>query len=126
MERNYLREEAFTVTFPGREVEERINEYFGGAKHSVTVNMVGRTAVVSIKYEDFRTMKRVRRDLEDMIPNLEIINIEREFTDEAYLRVVHELLDKETEIYVKEGDGTLKATNIGLLLDEELMYRDLG
>lgn len=116
-------EKTLTVTYPERDVENKIKEYLGESARSVNVVMVGRMACVNITYEDFKPVRRVRRDIEDMIPNVEIEHVERLYSKDRYLKVIEELSLKNVEIYVKESDESLKKTNFALLLEEELMFR---
>lgn len=120
-----IMEQTFTVTYPAKDVEKKIEEYFNGVEHKVSVTMMGRTADADISYVDFKPTRKVRRELEDLIPNLEIMSLDRTYSKEQYLNIIDEIASQSREIYVKEADGTLKPTDLMLLLEEELYCRTL-
>lgn len=121
-----MEQETMNITYPAKDVEDIIRTYFGDALKQVSVTMMGRIALVTIAYEDFHTKRMVRRELEDKIPNIEIDSLERIYSRKTRLNILDELLESETEIYIKETNGSLRKTDIQLLVEEMLYHRNFN
>lgn len=121
-----MEEKNLKVTCPERVVTERIKDYFGEREYEANVTMIGRMADVSISYEDFKPTRKVRRELEDMMDNVEITSLERRYSERTYLKTLDELMSEGREIYIKEDDGSLKKTSITMLIEETLYHRTLN
>lgn len=120
-----MEQETMNITYPARDIEDIIRTYFGDALVDVNVTMIGRFAITSISYEDFKTKRTVRRELEEKIPNIEIEGLERLYSRKVKMNILDELLDQDEDIYIKEPNGSLRKTNIGLLIEEQLYHRTL-
>ena len=111
------------ITYPAREIEDIIRTYFGGSLVNADVSMIGRFAITNITYEDFKPKRLVRRELEEKIPNIEIDGLERLYSRKTRTNIIDEMIDNDTEIYIKEPNGSLRKTDIGLLIEEMLYHR---
>ena len=112
------------ITYPEKDIEKIIRNYFGDSLKKLEVTMYGRMAVVEIVYEDFKSRRIVRRELEDKIPNIDIEQIYRNYSDNVLLRIIEELIEERRDIFVKEDDGNLRKTNMGCYIEEVLQFRN--
>ena len=117
-------EETMNITYPEKEVEQMIRNYFGDSLKKLEVNMYGRMAIVDIVYENFKSRRIVRRELEDKIPNIDIEQLYRNYSDNVLLRTLEELMEEGRDIFIKEDDGNLRKTNIACYFDEVLQFRN--
>ena len=105
-------------------VEDEVRQYLGDSIIKVSVTMIGRFAVTDIVYRNFKPKRTVRRDLEDLIPNIEIDSIERIFSKDAQWEAIDELMNEGVEFYIM-SDGKLISTTLALLVSEVLHNRTL-
>lgn len=106
-------------------VEDVVRQYLGESATKVNVKMIGRLAVTSITYKDFKPKRVVRRELEDLIPNIEIDTIERTFSSAAQYQAIDEMIYEGVDIYIM-SDGKLISTTLALLVNEALYNKDLS
>lgn len=108
------------------EVQRKISEYFEGARANFGIQSYGCSILVSIKYWDFHTERQVRRNIEDISDNINIVAIERLITDSAYTTMLTELFDKEITIYTKDEDKALRETTLMEFIDSHTINHDFG
>lgn len=113
------------ITNPAADMEGKILAYFGNAKCSVSVALVGRIADATITYFDFKPVRVVRKELEDSFPDVNISEIHREYSSEAKMVVMQELINADPEIFLPYEDGSLRPICLGELLEEQLFHRTL-
>ncbi len=113
------------ITNPAAEMEGKIMAYFSGVKCHVAVALVGRIADASITYYDFKPVRVVRKELEEKFPDVTVSEIHREYTHEAKLQIMQELVDEDPEIFLPYEDGSLRPLCLGELLQEKMFHRTL-
>lgn len=90
-----------------RKMEEsirmRLSTYFGNALHDMDVLASGKIVTISVRYEDFKPMREVRKDIEAMDENVVVTNITRTYSVDA----VKELLYRwyEDREFILDDDG---------------------
>ena len=85
--------------------------------------MCGKLAYVELSYYDYKPVRKVRRELEDLIPNLDDISICRNYSDETISKIFDELVVENPDIYVPEKDGTLRKTSLFNMMEEKMLFR---
>lgn len=106
-----------------KEIRQIIDAYFNNIPHRVELHMTGNIADVEICYTDFKPSRQVRRELEDLIPNLDICTIYREFSPEVESDAIEDANNKYNTIYIKEKNGEYTPTSIAVMIDEILFDR---
>ena len=124
----------------GRDYKKMLKDYFGKYLYGLQVEGKGGYVTVQLVYYDFKHISTVRRELAQMMPEVEFTKIKREFTEDAELWALRQLFDGEQEgskntpvIYVKRGDSLVKSSlaNIAIaelgqleLDEDEITYAD--
>ncbi len=62
---------------------ERVRLYFGSSLRRLEADTLGNMVMLDITYEDFHTLKRVRSWLNENIPSLLQLSVERTYSDAA-------------------------------------------
>ena len=117
--------ETRNITNPAADIEGKITAYFGNAKCNVAVALVGRIADATITYFDFKPVRVVRKELEEKFPDITISEIHREYSPEAKMVIMQELVNEDPEIFLPYEDGSLRPLCLGELLQEKLFHRTL-
>ena len=124
----------------GRDYRKMLKEYFGKYLYGLSVEENGGYVTVQLVYYDFKHISTVRRELAQMMPEVEFTKIKREFTEDAELWALRQLFDGEQEgskstpvIYVQRGDSLVKSSLVNIALselgqleldDDEITYAD--
>lgn len=124
----------------GRDYKKMLKDYFGKYLYGLYVEENGGYVTVQLVYYDFKHISTVRRELAQMMPEVEFTKIKREFTEDAELWALRQLFDGEQGcskntpvIYVQRGDSLVKSSlaNIAIaelgqleLDDDEITYAD--
>lgn len=124
LKHKYIMENELMTALSAGAVEDEVRQYLGDSIIKVSVTMIGRFAVTDIVYRDFKPKRTVRRDLEDLIPNIEIDSIERIFSKDAQWEAIDELMNEGVEFYIM-SDGKLISTTLALLVSEVLHNKTL-
>lgn len=103
------------LTPKSRAILAQIDEYFDHEQHTVEAEQNGRVLNLEIKYYDFLPKRTVQRVIEDMDECINIVSIDRQYTDSAVVQILVEHLYT-TEVYA-DTDGVLMKTRIMDLLD---------
>ena len=103
------------------EVEQVVREYFGNALYSLDVSMLAGIAVVSVEYVDFKPKNTVIKELIDLVPNIDIGRVERNYSDEAMMKEVRRMYGSELNVWVEDRKGRLRKVDFGLYLEERMM-----
>ncbi len=106
------------------EAKRIIDNYFGDATHSVEIHLLGEVLDVEITYEDFRCKRRVRKDIETLLPNADVSRMERMYSTPKYLQALYDVMESNDTIYVKDASGALHPTSLMVLLDGRLYGKD--
>lgn len=117
--------ETRNISNPAADMERKISAYFGEAKSNVNVALVGRIADAVIHYTDFKPVRMVRKEIEDLFPDVCVSEIHRDYSNEAMLQAMTELVYEDLEIFLPYSDGSLRPISIGELLQEKLFHREL-
>ncbi|MBQ7540029.1 MAG: hypothetical protein IJT13_02780 [Bacteroidaceae bacterium] len=117
--------ETRNITNPAADMEGKITAYFGNAKCNVAVALVGRIADAPITYFDVKPVRVVRKELEEKFPDITISEIHREYSPEARMIIMQELVNEDPEIFLPYEDGSLRPLCLGELLQEKLFHRTL-
>lgn len=124
----------------GRDYKKMLKDYFGKYLYGLCIEENGVYVTVQLVYYDFKHISTVRRELAQMMPEVEFTKIKREFTEDAELWALRQLFDGEQGcskntpvIYVQRGDSLVKSSlaNIAIaelgqleLDDDEITYAD--
>lgn len=115
------RQKAIIMNKTKKEIENTIAAYFHGVEHTSKVNMNGILADVEIGYTDFKTARQVRRELEDLVPNMVHCEICREYSDEVSCEAIEQVGNDYPTLFIKdEITGEYIETNISLLMESAL------
>ena len=90
-------------------MEGKIAAYFGDAKCSVNVSLVGKIADVAISYYDFKPVRDVRKEIEAKFPDVTVSEIHRQYSDDAMLTMMREPSSK---TFFKQGNNSCFSSGI--------------
>lgn len=108
------------------EIEQIVDAYFDGIVHKATICMDGRNANIDIWYEDFKTATSVIEDLRKVIPNLNNIEVCRDYSDVVSAETICKIVEELPNLYVKDcKTGEFKMISISDLINETLLDKDL-
>ena len=102
----------------GKDYAETLREYFGFHLTGLDVNEDGGETQVQLVYCDYKHIDTVRRELAQMLPEVEFVKIRRDFTESAMLYALKKMMGRfdphfeEPTLYVKHQDGTLVPTDL--------------
>lgn len=101
----------------GRDYKKMLKDYFGRYLYGLQVEENGGYVTVQLVYYDFKHVSTVRRELAQMMPEVEFTKIKRDYTEDAELWALRKLFDDEAEggknvpvIYVQHGDSFVKSS----------------
>ena len=117
--------ETRNISNPAADMEGKIAAYFGDAKCCVNVLLVGKIADVAISYYDFKPVRDVRKEIEAKFPDVTVSEIHRQYSDDAMLSMMRELVSEDPEIFLPYSDGSLRPLCLGELLQERLFHRTI-
>ena len=100
-----------------------IRDYLGENLRHLSISRYGRTLCADITYVDFKPERQVRRHLEDLIPNLDFSQLDRDYSNDI---IVDAIYADQTVLYVREPDGTLHPTTAADYIIELLRHIDLS
>lgn len=113
----------------GRDYGKMLKDYFGFHLLGMEVKEEGGQMQAQVIYEDFKHIDTVRRELAQMMPEVEFTKLRREFTESAELWALRNLMwgDKAHPapvIYVKRGK-MLVETSLRDIANAELRQLEL-
>jgi len=99
----------------GRDYKKMLKDYFGKFLYGLEVTHVAGQVQAQVVYFDFKHIETVRRELAQMMPEVEFTKLKRDFTDVAETWALCRLLnprqlDREPVLYVQQGDNLVKTT----------------
>lgn len=101
----------------GRDYKKMLKDYFGRYLYGLQVEENGGYVTVQLVYYDFKHISTVRRELAQMMPEVEFTKIKRDYTEDAELWALRKLYDGEMEggknipvIYVQRGDALVRSS----------------
>lgn len=109
------------------EIKQVVAAYFNGTQYYLEVHTYGKLADLTIHYTDFKPTRQVRRDLEDLIPNLDQCTLVRSYSPEVMAEAIDLVGYTCKDIYIKnEQSGEYEQTTLPILLEQELFGRSFG
>lgn len=120
-----MNENTFSVVDPCDSVHAILAEYFGENLKSVDVVKRGNRFDCNIEYSDFKSKRQVRRELEGRYPFIDINVLTRQYTEQAFTRVLFEMFNNDETVYVKNEDGNLEKILMFNVFENMLYSRDL-
>ena len=101
----------------GRDYGQMLKDYFSFHLCGMEVKEEGGQMQAQVVYEDFKHIDTVRRELAQMMPEVEFTKLRREYTDSAIKWALNKIMweepaPKETTpvIYVKRGENLMRTT----------------
>ena len=98
----------------GRDYEKMLKDYFGKFLYGLDVRQDGGQVQAQIIYFDFKHIDTVRRELAQMMPEVEFTKLRRDFTTAAETWALRNMIMPEYKhepvIYVQKGDALVKSS----------------
>ena len=98
----------------GRDYEKMLKDYFGKFLYGLDVTQDGGQVQAQIIYFDFKHIDTVRRELAQMMPEVEFSKLRRDFTTAAETWALRNMMmpdyKHEPVIYVQQGDALVKSS----------------
>lgn len=98
----------------GRDYEKMLKDYFGKYLYGLDVEQKGGLVQAQLIYFDFKHIDTVRRELAQMMPEVEFTKLKRDFTMTAQEWVLAKMLTPDYKhspvIYVQRGEAIVKTT----------------
>ena len=98
----------------GRDYEKMLKDYFGKFLYGLDVRQDGGQVQAQIIYFDFKHIDTVRRELAQMMPEVEFTKLKRDFTTAAETWALRNMIMPEYKhapvIYVQKGDALVKSS----------------
>lgn len=121
----------------GRDYRQMLKDYFGKFLYGLDVEEKGGIVQAQVIYFDFKHIDTVRRELAQMMPEVEFTKLKRDFTLTAQIWIFGKMLEPDYKhapvIYVQRGDTLVKTTIEDLsrselcqveLDDDDIQYAD--
>ena len=103
-----------TIQSLGRDYEKMLKEYFGKFLYGLSVERSGGQVRVQVVYFDYKHIDTVRRELAQMMPEVEFAKLKREYTTAAEAWALRNMLSPDCSnqpvVYVQQGDALVKAS----------------
>jgi hypothetical protein len=97
-----------------RDYEKMLKDYFGKYLYGLDVRQDGGQVQAQVIYFDFKHIDTVRRELVQMMPEVEFTKLKRDFTAAAETWALRNMImpdyKHEPVIYVQKGDALVKST----------------
>lgn len=97
-----------------RDYEKMLKEYFGKFLFGLSVEREGGQVRVQAVYFDFKHIDTVRRELAQMMPEVEFVKLKRDYTSAAAAWALRNMISPDYSnppvIYVQQGDTLVKST----------------
>ncbi len=107
-----------TIQSQGRDYEKMLKDYFGKFLYGLEVKQDGGQVQAQVIYFDFKHIDTVRRELAQMMPEVEFTKLKRDYTAAARKWVLANMLSSgythEPVIYVQHNDTLIKTTIRGI------------
>ena len=98
----------------GRDYKQMLKQYFGRFLYGLEVVEKAGQVQAQVIYYDFKHIDTVRRELAQMMPEVEFTKLKRDFTMNAQEWMLARMLDPDylhsPVIYVQRGDALVKTT----------------
>ena len=111
-----------TTQSQNRDYEKLLKEYFGRFLYGLSIECIGGQVRVQIVYFDYKHIDTVRRELAQMMPEVEFVKIKRDYTEAAEAWALHQMLSPDfgnpPVIYVQQGETLVKTTLRDIAISE--------
>lgn len=111
-----------TTQSQNRDYEKLLKKYFGRFLYGLSVEREGGQVRAQIVYFDYKHIDTVRRELAQMMPEVEFVKLKRQYTIAAETWALHQMLSPdwhcEPVIYVQQGDILVKSTLRDIAISE--------
>ena len=98
----------------GRDYKKMLQDYFGRFLYGLDVTHEGGQVQAQVVYFDFKHIDTVRRELAQIMPEVEFTKLKRDFTEVAQQWTLARMLDPDYKyqpvLYVQHGDTLVKTT----------------
>lgn len=101
----------------GRDYRQMLKDYFGKYLYGLEIKEDGGHTCVYLVYFDFKHISTVRRELAQMMPEVEFVKLKRDFTNSAQKWALGQMLyawmnngHTEPVIYMQQGDNLVKSS----------------
>jgi hypothetical protein len=98
----------------GRDYRQMLKDYFGKFLYGLDVEEKGGLVQAQVVYFDFKHIDTVRRELAQMMPEVEFTKLKRDYTQTAQEWILAQMLEPDYKhspvIYVQRGDTIVKTT----------------
>ena len=98
----------------GRDYKQMLKQYFGKFLYGLDVEEKGGHVQAQVIYYDFKHIDTVRRELAQMMPEVEFTKLKRDYTMTAQEWILAQMLEPDYKhspvIYVQRGDAIVKTT----------------
>ena len=106
----------------GRDYKQMLKDYFGKFLYGLEVENKGGHVQAQVVYFDFKHIDTVRKELAQMMPEVEFTKLKRDYTDTAMAWILDQMIspdyDERVEIYVKRGEDIIRTRLIDLAQSE--------
>ena len=106
----------------GRDYNKMLKDYFGRYLYGLEVENKGGHVQAQVIYFDFKHIDTVRRELAQMMPEVEFTKLKRDYTNTAMVWMLDQMLspdyDQRVEVFVKRGDDIIRTRLIDLAQSE--------
>ena len=114
----------------GKNYKKRLKDYFGFHLEGLDVSEDGGEIQVQLVYCDFKHIDTVRRELAQMMPEVEFVKIKRNFTPSAELWIFGRMMDDPhrypaPKLYVMKDNGDLTLTDLSEIARTQLRQLEL-
>lgn len=103
-----------TTQSQNRDYEKLLKEYFGRFLYGLSVEREGGQVRASIVYFDYKHIDTVRRELAQMMPEVEFTKIKRDYTEAAETWALRQMLSPDCShqpvLYLQQGDTLVRST----------------
>lgn len=98
----------------GRDYKQMLKDYFGRFLYGLEVTRDGGQVQAQVVYFDFKHIETVRRELAQMMPEVEFVKLKRDFTEAAQQWALARMLDPDYKhqpvLFMEHGDTLVKTT----------------
>lgn len=109
----------------GRNYGQMLKDYFGFHLCGMEVKEEGGQMQAQVVYEDFKHIDTVRRELAQMMPEVEFTKLRRDYTESACLWALSRIMWEEPcpkehtpVVFVKRGDNIMRTTLRDIAINE--------
>ena len=102
----------------GRDYKQMLKDYFGRFLYGLEVEEKGGLVQAQVIYFDFKHIDTVRRELAQMMPEVQFTKLKRDYTQTALTWIFDKMLEPDYKhapvIYVQRGDALVKTSILDL------------